>query len=146
MINPKWLELPMSRTNFHGPKDVRAIEVWLYNWCTLLRLTSGFLNPREWCSPRQSRGEHHFRGLRNLDVSLNRMHQVFCYRTICSCPAAVTKAMVLDLSQAICYMTILAVWQAIFNKQQLILANINICKNLLQPVLAHQRRPLLAVR
>ena len=25
MINPQWLELPMSRTNFHGPKDVRAI-------------------------------------------------------------------------------------------------------------------------
>ena len=22
MINPQWLELPMSRTNFHGPKDV----------------------------------------------------------------------------------------------------------------------------
>ena len=30
MINPQWLELPMSRTNFHGPKDVRAIEVRLY--------------------------------------------------------------------------------------------------------------------
>ena len=25
MINPQWLELPMFRTNFHGPKDVRAI-------------------------------------------------------------------------------------------------------------------------
>ena len=25
--NPKWLELPMSQINFHGPKDVRAIEV-----------------------------------------------------------------------------------------------------------------------
>ena len=32
MINPQWLELPMSRTNFHGPKDVRAIEVRLYKW------------------------------------------------------------------------------------------------------------------
>ena len=31
MINPQWLELPMSRTNFHGPKDVRAIEVPLYS-------------------------------------------------------------------------------------------------------------------
>ena len=31
MINPQWLELPMSRTNIHGPKDVRAIEVRLYN-------------------------------------------------------------------------------------------------------------------
>ena len=32
MINTQWLEqLPMSRINFHGPKDVRAIEVLLYN-------------------------------------------------------------------------------------------------------------------
>ena len=30
MINPQWLELPTSRTNFHGPKDVRATEVRLY--------------------------------------------------------------------------------------------------------------------
>ena len=30
MINRQWLKLPMSRTNFHGPKDVRAIEVRLY--------------------------------------------------------------------------------------------------------------------
>ena len=30
MINPQWLELPMSRTIFYGPKDVRAIEVRLY--------------------------------------------------------------------------------------------------------------------
>ena len=30
MINPHWLELPLSRTNFHGPKGVRAIEVRLY--------------------------------------------------------------------------------------------------------------------
>ena len=30
MINPQWLELPMSRMNFHGPKDVRAIVVRLY--------------------------------------------------------------------------------------------------------------------
>ena len=29
MINPQWLELPMSRTIFYGPKDVRAIEVRL---------------------------------------------------------------------------------------------------------------------
>ena len=29
-INHLWLELPMSRTNFHDPKDVRAVEVWLY--------------------------------------------------------------------------------------------------------------------
>ena len=30
MINLQWRELPMSRTNFLGPKDVRAIEVRLY--------------------------------------------------------------------------------------------------------------------
>ena len=30
MINPQWLELPMSRTIFYGPEDVRAIEVRLY--------------------------------------------------------------------------------------------------------------------
>ena len=29
-INPHWLELPLSRTNFYGPKGVRAIEVRLY--------------------------------------------------------------------------------------------------------------------
>ena len=30
MINPQWLELPMSRINFHGPKDVRVTELLLY--------------------------------------------------------------------------------------------------------------------
>ena len=30
MINPQWLELPMSRTNVHGSKDVRVVEVRLY--------------------------------------------------------------------------------------------------------------------
>ena len=30
MISPQWLELPMSRTNFREPKDVRANEVRLY--------------------------------------------------------------------------------------------------------------------
>ena len=29
IINPQWLELPISRTNFYGPKDVRAIVVRL---------------------------------------------------------------------------------------------------------------------
>ena len=29
MINPQWLEQLISPTNFHGPKDVQAIEVWL---------------------------------------------------------------------------------------------------------------------
>ena len=35
MINPQWLELPRSRTNFHGSKDVRAIEVRLYHDSTV---------------------------------------------------------------------------------------------------------------
>ena len=30
MSNPQWLELPLPRINFHGPKDVRAIVVLLY--------------------------------------------------------------------------------------------------------------------
>ena len=30
MINNQWLELPISRTNFNGPKDLWAIEVRLY--------------------------------------------------------------------------------------------------------------------
>ena len=30
MINFQWLELPISRTNFYGAKDVRAIEVRQY--------------------------------------------------------------------------------------------------------------------
>ena len=30
IINPHWLELPLSRTNFHGPKGVRANEDRLY--------------------------------------------------------------------------------------------------------------------
>ena len=37
MIESHWLEPPTSRTNFHGPKDVRAIEVWLYK--SIFRLT-----------------------------------------------------------------------------------------------------------
>ena len=30
MINPKWLKQPISWANFHGPKDVQAIESWLH--------------------------------------------------------------------------------------------------------------------
>ena len=28
MTNPQWLELPVSETNFHGPKDVWVIKVY----------------------------------------------------------------------------------------------------------------------
>ena len=31
MINPQWLEAPLSRINFRSPKGVRAIEVRLYS-------------------------------------------------------------------------------------------------------------------
>ena len=30
IIHPRWVELPLARTNFHGPKPVRAIEILLY--------------------------------------------------------------------------------------------------------------------
>ena len=39
---PHWLELPLSRTNFHGPKGVRAIEVRLYLPKPLQSSTSSF--------------------------------------------------------------------------------------------------------
>ena len=32
MINPQGLELPMSRTNLHGPKDTQVIEVQLHTY------------------------------------------------------------------------------------------------------------------
>ena len=31
MINLQWLQLPVSGTNFHGPKDVWAIDYLQYN-------------------------------------------------------------------------------------------------------------------
>ena len=30
MIDPQWFKIPLSKTVFYGPKDVQAIEVWLY--------------------------------------------------------------------------------------------------------------------
>ena len=43
MINPQWLKLPISRINFHGPKDVRAIEVRLQT----LKNTHGLSDHKE---------------------------------------------------------------------------------------------------
>ena len=40
MINPQWLELPLSRTNFHGPKDARAIEFRLYSILYMTKVTN----------------------------------------------------------------------------------------------------------
>ena len=53
MINLQWLELPMSRTNFPGPKDVRAIEVRLYlppdrpQWLELTMSRTNFHGPKD---------------------------------------------------------------------------------------------------
>ena len=48
MINPQWLELPVSRTIFYGPKDVRSIEVrlyiYIYGW-RLIRITYEIVSP-----------------------------------------------------------------------------------------------------
>ena len=30
IIHPGWVELPLARTSFHGPRPVRATEVLLY--------------------------------------------------------------------------------------------------------------------
>ena len=46
MINPQWLELPISRIDFHGPKDVRAIEVRLYMCLTQSILGNNFSRRR----------------------------------------------------------------------------------------------------
>ena len=40
IINTQWLKLPMSRITFHGPKDVRAIEVQLYMHFTYVKSKS----------------------------------------------------------------------------------------------------------
>ena len=37
MINPQWLEMPVSRTIFHGPEDVRAMEIRLFINILLLK-------------------------------------------------------------------------------------------------------------
>ena len=54
MINPQWLELPMSRTIFYGPKDVRAIEVRLYVGNTKLYERKGEKNGSYLVCGRQS--------------------------------------------------------------------------------------------
>ena len=36
-INPQWLELPMSKKNFHSPKEFRATELRLYTEIVLTR-------------------------------------------------------------------------------------------------------------
>ena len=43
MINSQWLELPMSRTNFHDSKDVKSIEVRLFCCLFFLPFSSIYL-------------------------------------------------------------------------------------------------------
>ena len=85
--------------NVSHPLDniqIMLLSITLYSKCILLRLISGFVNPRRY-SPRRSRCKQHFRGLTNPDDKLKRMHQLFCYMTIFSCLAAVTKVMLTGL-------------------------------------------------
>ena len=49
-----------------------------------LMLTSEFVNLWKWCSPRLCRSEHHFLGLTNPDVNLNRMPQLYNDVFICN--------------------------------------------------------------
>ena len=62
MSNPQWLEIPMSRTNFYGPKDVRAIEVrlklkmhqdWTKQLITRKRFVLPYLARQSRCCPVQ---------------------------------------------------------------------------------------------
>ena len=58
MINTYYLELPLSRTSFHGSKDVPAIEIRLYvagpdiepgTSGSLVRRATGCATPPGWC-------------------------------------------------------------------------------------------------
>ena len=44
MINHHWLELPMARTIFHGPKGVRAIVDWLQSLVTKYFFSNNLFN------------------------------------------------------------------------------------------------------
>ena len=47
MINPHWLQLLMSQINFHGPNDIRAIEVLLYAVVSIWITLSCWVNSNE---------------------------------------------------------------------------------------------------
>ena len=48
MIIPQWLELPMSRTNFHSPKDVQAIvQVYNISYCKALSVLKMLMQLQE---------------------------------------------------------------------------------------------------
>ena len=48
MIYPQWIELPISRTKFNGPKNVRTIEVRMYILIVRLSLLT-MTNPNQLC-------------------------------------------------------------------------------------------------
>ena len=52
-INPQWLELPISRTNFHGPKGVWVIDVQLY--ILVQNFAQCESNPTLWCQGQRLR-------------------------------------------------------------------------------------------
>ena len=43
-----WLKLPMCRTNFLGPKDVRAIEVDLWIYAALSKVFQLYRDKKGW--------------------------------------------------------------------------------------------------
>ena len=59
----------------------------LFYLCIIIQLMHSFevdiriFQPKNWCSPRRIRGEHHFR-LTDPDVNWKRMQQLFCYMTL----------------------------------------------------------------
>ena len=54
ITDPQWFELPISRTNFHGPKDVWVIEIRLYNGHYILQTNEKQSNQ----FPLLQRGDH----------------------------------------------------------------------------------------
>ena len=59
-----------------------SILITLYNWCILLRLTPGFVNPRTVMFTEAKPRWTPLWGLTFPDVNLKRMHQLFCYMTL----------------------------------------------------------------
>ena len=69
IINPQWLELPVSRTYFYGPKDVRAIEIRQYIASVLFFLSiSSPVTSSYYTCPKQCHSTNRFY---NLLVYLN---------------------------------------------------------------------------
>ena len=55
LVNPQWLELPMSGTKFHGPKDVWSIEVRLCHFHAVIYMCLPWLQDLEkWDADRSS--------------------------------------------------------------------------------------------